>query len=115
MQTIRQEVRTLVLTTERLLSPITLGEPLNEDETGIVAMCAQSLTERYPIADAPGETTLRPDKQEAILHRSHQVTKETRALIGSTRMNIRDSRVDVRKMREQMKESRNAGKDTLAD
>jgi hypothetical protein len=52
METIRQEVRALVLTTERLLSPITLGEPLNEDERDIVAMCAQSLAEKYPLEKA---------------------------------------------------------------
>jgi hypothetical protein len=41
METIRQEVRALVLTTERLLSPVTLGEPLNEDERDMVAMCSE--------------------------------------------------------------------------
>ena len=48
MQTIRQEVQALVRNTERLLSPITLGQALNEDERGMVAMCAQSLAEKYP-------------------------------------------------------------------
>lgn len=48
MQTIRQEVLALVRDTEWLLSPITLGEPLNEDEREIVAMCALSLAEEYP-------------------------------------------------------------------
>jgi hypothetical protein len=32
MQTIREEVQALVRATKRLLPPITLGEPLNEDE-----------------------------------------------------------------------------------
>jgi hypothetical protein len=50
MDTIRQEVQALVRTTERLLSPITLGEPLNEDERDMVAMCAQSLAEKYPMS-----------------------------------------------------------------
>jgi hypothetical protein len=52
MQTIRQEVQALVRTTERLLSPITLGQPLNEDERDMVAMCAQSLAEKYPVSFA---------------------------------------------------------------
>jgi hypothetical protein len=50
MLTIRQEVQALVRATEHLLSPITLGEPLNEDERDMVAMCAQSLAEKYPIS-----------------------------------------------------------------
>ena len=52
MQTIRQDIQTLIRVTERLLSPITLGEPLSEDERGMVVMCTQSLAEEYPLEKA---------------------------------------------------------------
>ena len=48
METIRREVQALIGITEWLLSPLTLGEELNEDEWDMVAMCALSLAERYP-------------------------------------------------------------------
>jgi len=64
MDTIRQEVQALVRTTERLLSPITLGEPLNEDERDMVAMCAQSLAEKYPMS-------LAKPTRESVLRSQH--------------------------------------------
>jgi hypothetical protein len=48
MLTIRQEVQEFVRATERLLSPIILGNALNEDERELIAMCAQNLAEMYP-------------------------------------------------------------------
>ena len=62
MDTIRREVEALVRTTERLLSPITLGQPLNEDERGMIAMCARSLAEKYPMSFATStqESAVRP-------------------------------------------------------
>ena len=57
MKTIRKEVQTFVQATETLLSPILLGEELNEDERGMVAMCLQSLAKEYATqAPSPQET-----------------------------------------------------------
>jgi hypothetical protein len=114
METIRREVHALVLTTERLLSPITLGQSLNEDEREIVAMCAESLAEKYPRAVPSVQESWRSEK-EAILDQSRQVTIDSQAVIERTRINIRESKADIGKMKEQMRESRNAGKDALAD
>lgn len=105
METIRQEVHALVLTTERLLSPITLGQPLNEDEKEIVAMCAESLAEKYPRAE-PSESW-RSEKEEALFHQSRQVAVESQAVIERTRMDIQDSKAAVGQMREQINGSRN--------
>ena len=48
MQTIRKEVQTFLHAAETLLSPVTLGSDLNEDERDMVSMYAQSLNERFP-------------------------------------------------------------------
>jgi hypothetical protein len=48
----------LVRTTEWLLSPITLGQSLNEGERDMVAMCAQSLLEKYPRAETSSQEKL---------------------------------------------------------
>jgi hypothetical protein len=104
VKTIRQEVHELVLTTERLLSPITLGQPLNEDERDIVAMCAESLAEKYPRAE-PSETWR--SEKEALLHQSRQVAIESQAVIERTLMEIQDSRAAVGQVKERIKESRN--------
>jgi hypothetical protein len=106
METIRQEVHALVLTTERLLSPITLGQPLNEDEKEIVAMCAQSLAEKYPREEAFTDESRRSEK-EALLHQSRQVAVETQAVIERSRMEIHDSKAAVGQMREQINGSQN--------
>jgi hypothetical protein len=57
MQTVRKEVQAFVNATERLLAPIVL-EALNEDEREIIAMCAQSLVERYPTTQGSTEENL---------------------------------------------------------
>ena len=49
MLTIREEVQAFVRATEMLLSPIMLGKALNEDERDMVAMCAQSLAQKFPV------------------------------------------------------------------
>jgi hypothetical protein len=55
MSTIRQEVQALVRATETLLSPITLGQELSQDECDMVALCIMSLAEKYPVSYAtPG-------------------------------------------------------------
>ena len=56
MKTIRPQVQAFVRATETLLSPIILGRPLNEDERDMVAMCVQSLAEKYPMSlTIPGQ------------------------------------------------------------
>jgi hypothetical protein len=52
METIRKEVQAFVQVTEKLLSPVYLGEALNEDERDLVAMCVQNLAEKYPVSMA---------------------------------------------------------------
>ena len=49
MLTIREEVQAFVRATEMLQSPIMLGKALNEDERDMVAMCAQSLAQKFPV------------------------------------------------------------------
>ncbi len=102
MLTIRPEVQAFVRATETLLSPIMLGRVLNEDERDMVVMCVQNLAERYSKAeDSPDEENQHSEKED-LLHRSHQVTIDTQAVIERTRMEIEDSKVAVVEMRERM-------------
>jgi hypothetical protein len=84
MQTIREEVQAFVRATETLLSPIMLGRPLNEDERGMVAMCGQSLAERYSKAEDFPDEESQDSEKENLLHRSHQVAIETQAVIETS-------------------------------
>jgi hypothetical protein len=55
METIRQDVLAFVRATERLLSPITLDQELNQDERDMVAISIMSMMEKYPASySTPG-------------------------------------------------------------
>lgn len=49
MLTIRPEVKTYIRVTQVLLSDM-LPTPLNQDEWGLVALCAQKMADRYPVS-----------------------------------------------------------------
>jgi hypothetical protein len=106
MLTIRSEVQALVRATEKLFSPILLDQELNEDERDMVAMCTQSLVEKYPRAETSSHESLRAEK-EVLLHQSHRVAIESSALVERTRMEIQASKAAVEGMREGIKQARN--------
>src|SRR5690348_13317013 len=108
MQTIREDVQAFVRLTEKLLSPILLGKAFNEDERGLVAMCAQSLVEKYPTMEVSTEKTrsmpevMRSEKQ-SILRQSRRVMIESRAVIEKSSREIQDTRTDIGQMKERIK------------
>jgi len=56
MEIIRKEVQAFVRASEKLLSPVILGHPLNENERDLVAMYIQNLAEKYPVSlTIPGQ------------------------------------------------------------
>jgi hypothetical protein len=107
MLTIREEVQAFVRAADLLLSPIMMGRPLHEYERDTVCISTQNLAERFSGVESYAEESLQSEK-EAILHRSHQLTIETRAVIERTRMEMQAARAAVAQMRERINGSRKA-------
>jgi hypothetical protein len=72
MQSLRKEVQAFVHASETLLSPVILGQPLNEDEWGMVLMYVQNLVTEYSVKTAD-ESRPRPNQRNPAIKSSKAV------------------------------------------